>query len=37
MNIYVFSFKTIAIMENYYFLIHMNVKEFKPKIQLMKF
>ncbi len=31
-NIYGLSFKVMAIMTNYYFLIHMNVKEFKPKI-----
>jgi hypothetical protein len=36
-NIYVLSFKAMAIMASYCFLIHMNVKEFKPKIHLMKF
>jgi hypothetical protein len=36
-NIYVFPFKTMAIMASYCFSIHMNVKEFKPKIHLMKF
>jgi hypothetical protein len=36
-NIYVFPFKEMAIRESYYFFIHMNVKEFKPKIHLMKF
>jgi hypothetical protein len=28
-NIYVVPFKTMAIMASWYFLIHMNVKEFK--------
>jgi hypothetical protein len=28
-NIYVFSFKAMAIMASYYFFIHINVKEFK--------
>jgi len=36
-NIYVFPFKAMVIMENYYFFIQMNVKEFKPKIHLIKF
>ncbi len=36
-NIYVVSFKAMEIMANYCFFIHMNVKEFKPKIYLMKF
>jgi hypothetical protein len=27
----------MAIMASYYFFIHMNVKEFKPKIHLMNF
>jgi hypothetical protein len=36
-NIYVFPFKAIAIMASYCFFIHMNVKESKPKIHLMKF
>jgi hypothetical protein len=36
-NIYVLSFKAKAIMASYYFFIHMNVKEFKAKIRLMKF
>ncbi len=31
------SFKARAIMANYCFSIHMIVKEFKPKIHLMKF
>jgi hypothetical protein len=30
-NIYVLPFKVMAIMANYCFSIHMNVKEFKPK------
>jgi hypothetical protein len=30
-------FKTMTIMVNCYFFIHMNVNEFKPKIHLMKF
>jgi hypothetical protein len=33
---YVLPFKTMAIMASFIF-IHMNVKEFKPKIHLMKF
>jgi hypothetical protein len=33
-NIYVFPFKTMG---NYCFFVHWNVKEFKPKIHLMKF
>jgi hypothetical protein len=36
-NIYVLPFKAMAIMEKNSFSIHMNVKEFKPKIHLMKF
>jgi hypothetical protein len=36
-NIYVLPFKTMAIMGSHYFFIHMNVKEFKPKIHLIKF
>jgi hypothetical protein len=36
-NIYVLSFKTMAIVMSCFFLIHMNVKEFKPKIHLIKF
>jgi hypothetical protein len=36
-NIYVLSFKAMAIMASYCFFIDMNVKEFKPKIHLMKF
>jgi hypothetical protein len=36
-NIYVLPFKAMAIMASYCFFIHMNVKEFKPKIHLMKF
>jgi hypothetical protein len=35
-NIYVLPFKTMAIMASLYFLFHMNVKEFKPKIHLIK-
>jgi hypothetical protein len=36
-NIYVLPFKTMAIMASYCFSIHMNVKEIKPKIHLMRF
>jgi hypothetical protein len=36
-NIYVLSFKAMVIMKNYCFSIHMNIKEFKSKIYLMKF
>jgi hypothetical protein len=36
-NIYVLPFKAMAIMVSYCFFIHMNVKEFKQKIYLMKF
>jgi hypothetical protein len=36
-NIYVLPFKAMAIMVSYYFFIHINVKEFKQKIHLMKF
>jgi len=36
-NIYVFPFKAMAIMVSYCFFIHVNVKEFKQKIHLMKF
>jgi hypothetical protein len=36
-NIYIFPFKAMEIMASYLILIHMNVKEFKPKIHLMKF
>ncbi len=36
-NIYVLPLKTMAIMASWSFLIHMNVKEFKPKIHLIKF
>jgi hypothetical protein len=36
-NIYVLPFKTMAIMASWSFFIHMNVKEFKPKIHLIKF
>jgi hypothetical protein len=35
-NIYVLQFKTMPIMSSCFF-IHMNVKEFKPKIHLIKF
>jgi hypothetical protein len=30
-NIYVLPFKTMEIMASYFFFIHINVKEFKPK------
>jgi hypothetical protein len=33
-NIFVLPFKAMAIMASFFFLIHMNVKEFKPKIHL---
>jgi hypothetical protein len=33
-NIYVLPFKTMEIMANYSFFIHMNINEFKPKIHL---
>ncbi len=36
-NIYVLQFKTMTIMANCSFFIHMNVKEFKTKIHLIKF
>ncbi len=36
-NIYVFPFKAMAIMANYFFFIHMTIKEFKPKIHLINF
>jgi hypothetical protein len=36
-NIYVLPFKTMAIMANWSFFIHMNDKEFKPNIHLIKF
>jgi hypothetical protein len=36
-NIYVLPFKTMAIMVSFSFLLHMNVKEFKPKIHLKNF
>jgi hypothetical protein len=39
-NIYVFPFKAMtimAIMTSFLFFIHMDVKEFKPKIHLIKF
>jgi len=36
-NIFVLPFKAMAILASYYFFIHLNVKEFKPKIHLMKF
>jgi hypothetical protein len=35
-NIYVLPFKNMEIMASYCFFIHMDVKEFKPKIRLMK-
>jgi hypothetical protein len=36
-NIYVSPFKTMVIIGSYSFFIHMNVKEFTPKIHLIKF
>jgi hypothetical protein len=36
-NIYVLPFKAMAILASYCLFIHMNVKELKPKIHLMKF
>jgi hypothetical protein len=36
-NVYGLPFKTMAIMVNFCFFIHMNVNEFKSKIHLMKF
>jgi membrane protein YdbS with pleckstrin-like domain len=36
-NIYVLLFSAMAIMANYCFFIHMNVKKIKLKIYLMKF
>jgi hypothetical protein len=36
-NIYVSPFKTMVIMASFSFFIHMNVKEFKPKIYFIKF
>jgi hypothetical protein len=36
-NIDVLPFKPMAIMVSYCFFIHMNVKDFKPKLHLMKF
>jgi hypothetical protein len=36
-NIYVLPLKTMVIMASWLFLIHMNVKEFKPNIHLIKF
>jgi len=36
-NIDVFLFKAMVIMASYCFFIHMNVKDFKPKLHLMKF
>jgi hypothetical protein len=36
-NINVLPFKVMEIMASCYFFIHMNVKEFKSKIHLMKF
>jgi hypothetical protein len=35
-NIYVLLSKAMEIMASYFFFIHLNVKEFKPKIHLMK-
>jgi hypothetical protein len=36
-NIYVLPFKTMVLIASCSFFIHMNVKEFKPKIHLIKF
>jgi hypothetical protein len=36
-KIYVLPFKTMAIMASFFFFKYMNVKEFKPKIHLIKF
>ncbi len=36
-NIYVLPFKTMAIMVSCFFFTYTNVKEFKPKIHLIKF
>ncbi len=36
-DIYVLTFKTMAIMASCFFFKQMNVKEFKPKIHLIKF
>jgi hypothetical protein len=36
-NIYVLPFKSMAIMASWFFLIHMNLKEFKLKIHFIKF
>jgi hypothetical protein len=36
-NIYVLPFKTMEIIASWSFFIHMNVKEFKQKIHLIKF
>jgi hypothetical protein len=36
-NIYVLQFKTMVIITSCFFFNHMNVKEFKPKIHLIKF
>jgi hypothetical protein len=35
-NIYVLPSKAMEIMASYFFFIHLNVKELKPKINLMK-
>jgi uncharacterized membrane protein len=35
--IYILSFKVMAIMENYYLFIHMNVKKIKLKIHWLEF
>ncbi len=34
---YALTFKTMAIVASFVFFIHMNVKEFKPKIHFIKF
>ncbi len=36
-NIYILPFKTMEVIANYCFFIHMNVKKFKPKNSLMEF
>jgi heme/copper-type cytochrome/quinol oxidase subunit 4 len=35
-NIYVLPFKAMTIIASFLFFIHMNVKEFRPKINLIK-
>jgi hypothetical protein len=36
-NVYVLPIKTMVIMASYYYFTHVNVKEFKLKIHLIKF